>query len=130
MQLPEPARLFANRRSMAPRAFHAAYGRGKPRRKVECALDGLGAILATLDRIEIAHQERGKERVTRPHGVLHVCHGFGMLPIVTLAVIGNTALSASRGRYKTRTQAFTHARRSRISSSLAASAALKNAKST
>ena len=61
IRLPGTAHLFGNRHSMAPGAFHAAYGRGKPRRKVECALDGLGTILATLDGIEITHQERSQE---------------------------------------------------------------------
>ena len=91
---------------MAPGAFHTAYGRSKPRRKVECALDGLGTILATLGGIEIAHQKRSQERVARTHGVLHICHGLGMLPIVTLAVIGNATLSASRCGHKTWAQAL------------------------
>ena len=70
------------------------------------ALDGLGTILATLGGIEIAHQKRSQERVTRTHGVLHICHWLGMLPIVTLAVIGNAALSASRCGHKTWAQAL------------------------
>ncbi len=113
-----------------PRSFHAAHGRGKPGSKVERALDGLGAILTTLGGIEIAHQKRGEERVARPHGVLHVRYRFSQLAVITLAVVSNAALGARRSRHKTRTQTFTHARRSRISSSLAASAALKKAKST
>ena len=58
IRLPGTAHLFGNRRSMAPGAFHAAYSRGKPRRKVERALNSISAIVATLDSIEIAHQER------------------------------------------------------------------------
>ena len=88
---------------MAPGAFHAAYGRGKPRRKVECALDGLGTILSTLGGIEIAHQERSQERVTRTHGVLQIRYRFSQLAVITIAIIGNAALSASRCRYETRT---------------------------
>ena len=93
MQLPEPARLFGNRRPVAPRAFHAAYGRGKPGREVKRPLNSLRTILTALGGIEIAHQKRGEERVARPHCVLHVCHRLGMLPIVTLAIIGNAAKS-------------------------------------
>ena len=130
IRLPGTVRLFGNRCPMAPGAFHTAYGRGKPGREVKRPLNSLRTIVAMLGGIEIAHQERSQERVTRTHGVLHVCHGLGMLPIVTLAVIGNAALSASRCGHKTWAKPFTQARRSRISSSLAASAALKNAKST
>ena len=123
-------KLFDDWCSVAPRTFHAAHGRGKPGSKVERALDGLGAILTTLGGIEIAHQKRGEERVARPHGVLHVRYRFSQLAVITLAVVSNAALGARRSDTKRGPKPFTHARRSRISSSLAASAALKKAKST
>ena len=106
MQLPEPARLFGNRRPVAPRAFHAAYGRGKPGREVKRPLNSLRTILTALGGIEIAHQKRGEERVARPHGVLHVRYRFSQLAVITLAVVSNAALGARRSRHKTRTQAL------------------------
>ena len=124
-------KLFDDWCSVAPRTFHAAHGRGKPGSKVERTLDGLGAIFTTLGGIEIAHQKRGEERGRpAPMVVLHVRYRFSQLAVITLAVVSNAALGARRSRHKTRTRPFTHARRSRISSSLAASTALKKAKST
>lgn len=66
MRLPVTVRLFGDRRSVAPRTFHAAHGRGKPGSKVERALDGLGAILTTLGGIEIAHQNEVRNESPAP----------------------------------------------------------------
>ena len=62
-----------------------------------------GTILATLGGIEIARQERSQERVTRTHGLLQIRYRFSQLAVITIAIIGNAALSASRCRYETRT---------------------------
>lgn len=66
MQLPEPARLFGNRRPVAPRAFHAAYGRGKPGREVKRPLNSLRTILTALGGIEIAHQNEVRNESPAP----------------------------------------------------------------
>ena len=56
-RLPRATQLLGNRNSVTPRTLHAAYGRGKTRRKIERALNGLGSVLAALGGIEIAHQK-------------------------------------------------------------------------
>ena len=57
MRPSRPLKLLGNRNSVTPRTLHAAYGRGKTRRKIERMLNGLGSALAALGEIEIAHQK-------------------------------------------------------------------------
>ena len=56
-RIPGATQLLGNRNSVTPRTLHAAYGRGKTRRKIERMLNGLGSALAALGEIEIAHQK-------------------------------------------------------------------------